>query len=112
MNASMKNLENIIGQLVHSMKESSSRSFLSDTEKNPKECMTITLMTWKELGDSKEVENEKLENEKEEVKTEKRDENKEKDKFTPRRILFLENPPLIVTPFLFPQRFKKAKLDG
>ena len=41
MNASMKKLENQIRQLAHSMKERSSRSFPSDTEKNPKECMGI-----------------------------------------------------------------------
>ena len=46
------------------MNESSSRSFPSDTEKNPKECMNITLRSGKELGDSKEVENEKVENDK------------------------------------------------
>ena len=43
MNASMKNLENQLEQLPHLMKESSSRSFPSDMEKNPKECMAITL---------------------------------------------------------------------
>ena len=43
MNASMKNLENQLEQLPPLMKESSSRSFPSDMEKNPKECMAITL---------------------------------------------------------------------
>ena len=65
MNASMKNLENWIGELAHSMKESSSRSFPSDLENSPKG-------SGKELGDSKEVENVKLENEKEEVKVDKK----------------------------------------
>ena len=44
------------------MKESSSRYFLSDTERNPKDCMTITLQSGNELGNSKNVENVKSEN--------------------------------------------------
>ena len=54
-----------VGQLAHSMKESSSRSFPSDTEKNLKDCMAITLQSGKELGDGKELGNsEKVENDK------------------------------------------------
>ena len=112
MNASIKNLENQKGQLAHSMKESSSRSFPSDTKNNTKECMAITLRSEKEIGDSKEVENEKIENEKEKVKVGQKEKKKEKDKFTSRRILFPDNPPLIVPPFPFPLRFKRAKLDA
>ena len=93
------------------MKESSSKSFPSDMENNPKDCMAITLRSGKELGDSKEVENEKVEIEKEEVKMNK-EEKREEDKFTLGRILFPNKPSPIVTPFPFPKRFKKAKLDG
>ena len=47
------------------MKESSSRSFPSDTEKNLKDCMASTLQSGKELGDGKELGNsEKVENDK------------------------------------------------
>ena len=74
--------------------------------------MAISLRSGKELGDSKEVENEKVEIEKEKVKMDKNEEKKEEDKFTPGRILFPEKPTPIVPPFLFPQRYKKAKLDG
>ena len=76
MGASLKNLETQVGQLAHSMKESSSRSFPSSMEKNPKDYMAITLRSGKEIGDSKDlvdskkVENEKIENEKVEVKKE------------------------------------------
>ena len=49
---------------------------------------------------------------KEDVKVDKREEKKEKDKFISGRILFPDNPPLIVPPFPFPQRFKNAKLYG
>ena len=44
------------------------KTFPSDLENNPKDCMAITLRTGKELGDSKEVKNEKVKIEKEEVK--------------------------------------------
>ena len=93
------------------MKKSSSISFLSDMEKNPKDCMAITLRSGKELGDSKDVENEKVEIEKEEVKIDKKEEKKDDDKFTSGRILFPNKPSPIDPPFLFPQRFRKAKLD-
>ena len=43
MGASLKNLETQMGQLTHSMKESYFRSFPSDTDKNLKDCMAITL---------------------------------------------------------------------
>ena len=42
------------------MKESSSRSFPSVMEKNPKDWMAITLWSGKELGNSKIAENEKM----------------------------------------------------
>ena len=93
------------------MKESSLRSFPNDKEKNPKEWMSITLRSGKELGDSKVVENEKLENEKVEVRVDKTEE-KDKDKFISGRFMLLDNPPLIVPHFPFSQRFKKAKLEG
>ena len=43
MGASLRNLKTQVGQLAHCMKESSSSSFSSDTEKNLKDCMAITL---------------------------------------------------------------------
>ena len=43
MDASLKNIETQMGQLALSMKESSSKYFPSDIEKNPKECMIVTL---------------------------------------------------------------------
>ena len=67
MGASLKNFETEVGQLAHSMKESSSRSLPSDTETNPRDCMTVTLRSGKELRNSKKVENKNVEIEKEEV---------------------------------------------
>ena len=51
-----------------------------------------------------------MEDENEEDKVEKKEDN-EKEKFTPGRITFPNNPSLIVPPLPFPQRFRKAKLD-
>ena len=59
MGASLKNLKTQVGQLAHSMKESSSISFPSDREKNPKDFMAITLWNGKELEDGKEPGNSK-----------------------------------------------------
>ena len=97
-----------MGQLAQSMKASSSKSFLIDMEKNPKDSMAFTLRSGKELGDSKEVESETVEAKKEDARVEKNEEYK----FTPRKILFPDNPSQITPPLLFPQRLKKANLDG
>ena len=107
MGTSLKNLETQVGRLAHFMKESSSRSFPSDTENNPKDCMAITLRSGKELGNSKEVENEKVENEKVEtekqkVQMDKKEERKEGNKSTPGRVISLDKPSLIVPPLPFP----------
>ena len=133
MGSSLKNLETQVGQLAHSMKESFFRYFPSDTKKNPKDCMAITMRSGKELGDGKElgnsgkvenekivdeevdnkkVENEKAKTKKQEVQKDKKEEKKEENKSTPGKVLFLDKPSLIVPPFPFPQRFRKAKLDG
>ncbi|XP_062085992.1 uncharacterized protein LOC133792100 [Humulus lupulus] len=45
----MKTLETQVGQLANTMKTKMSRSFPSDTEKDPKECNAITLRSGKEL---------------------------------------------------------------
>ena len=76
-----------------------------------RECKATTLGSEKQVGNSKEAEKEKVEAEKEETIVDKREEKKEKDKFTLGRITFLDNPPLIVPSLPCPQRFKKAKLD-
>ena len=55
-NASLKNLETRIGQLALNMQNQFRDSFPSDTKKNPKDCMTITLRSGKELQGRNEVE--------------------------------------------------------
>ena len=48
-NASLKNLETQVGQLALTMMNQSSDSFRSDTKKNPKSCLAITLRSSREL---------------------------------------------------------------
>ena len=54
MGATIKTLKTQIGQLAITIQEQSSRTFLSDTEKNPREYKAITLRSGKELEDNKE----------------------------------------------------------
>ena len=56
INASLKNLKTQVGHLALNMKNQSKDSFLSDTKKNPKDCLTITLRSGKELQGINEVE--------------------------------------------------------
>ena len=53
-NASLKNLETQVGQLALSIQNKSRDSFPSDTKKNPKGCMTITLRSGRGLQKRKE----------------------------------------------------------
>ena len=62
-NASLKNLEMQIGQLVQAMQKEPKDSFPSDTRKNPKDCMAVTLRSGREL-DEKRVERKNTEEEK------------------------------------------------
>ena len=55
-NAYLKNLETQVGQLSLNLQNQSKDSFPSDTKKNPKDCMTITLRSDKEVQVRKEVE--------------------------------------------------------
>ena len=55
-NASLKNQETQVGQLALAMQNQSKDSLPSDTKKNPKDCMEITLKSGREL---KNIEEEK-----------------------------------------------------
>ena len=55
-NASLKNIETQIGQLALSMQNQSRDSFPSDTKKNPKDGMAITLRSGRELQKREEYE--------------------------------------------------------
>ena len=62
-NASLKNLETRVGQLGLTMQNQSKDSFPSDTMKNPKDCMAITLRSDRKL-EEKRVERKNTEEEK------------------------------------------------
>ena len=53
-NASLKNLETHVGQLALNMQSQSKDSFSSDTKKNPKDYMTITLKSSREFENKEE----------------------------------------------------------
>ena len=48
-NAFLKNLETQVGQLALLMQNQSRDSFLSDTKKNPKDCIKVTFRSGREL---------------------------------------------------------------
>ena len=57
INASRKTLETQVGQLALAMKNQSKDAFPSDTRKNPKDCMVVTLRSGREIEGRKEEEN-------------------------------------------------------
>ncbi|KAJ4717030.1 DNA-directed DNA polymerase [Melia azedarach] len=115
MSATMKSLETQIGQLANSIKGQPFKKFSSDTEPNPKDqCKAITLRSGKELeppkSKEKEVRADKMKKSKVNGKEVEDEAQKEVSKL--HRISFPNNPPLIVPPLPFLQRFQKKKLDA
>ena len=53
-NASLKNLVTQVGQLALAMQNQSKDAFPSDTRKNPKDCMVVTLRSGREIEGIKE----------------------------------------------------------
>ena len=60
-NDSLKNFETQVGQLALAMQNKSRDFFPSDTKKNPKDCMAITMRSGKELQEREETEKKKNE---------------------------------------------------
>ena len=77
--ASLKNLETQVGQLALSMPNQSKGTFPSDTQKNPKDCMTVQLRSGKEVGNNSKKER------KEETDVEQEDTGKEEKKSMPEK---------------------------
>ena len=121
-NDSLKNLEMQIGQLALTMQNQSKDSFPSDTRKNPRDCMALTLRSGMEL---EEIRNEKKDTEEEKYAdigehfkqhSPKTTEEDEAAKVLPNQQVEKENSgkkkevkayePLVP----FPQRLHKAKL--
>ena len=48
-NASLKNPETQVGQLAMAMRNQTKDAFLSDTRKNPKDCMVVTLRSGRDI---------------------------------------------------------------
>ena len=48
-NASLKNLETQVGQLALAVQNQSKDAFLSDTKKNPKDCMVVTIRSGRDI---------------------------------------------------------------
>ncbi|XP_024021315.1 uncharacterized protein LOC112091556 [Morus notabilis] len=118
LGGTMKALETQVGQLANAIKGQSSRSFPSDTEKNPMECKAITLRSGKEL-EGPSVQNAVVDEEpiksnddgKDNSKEENLKAKKEAPVVRPGSITFLDNPPHITPSLPFLQRFQKKALD-
>ena len=67
LGASLKNVETQMRQLALSLKENPPKSFPSDTKKNPKQCMVVTLRSGKELDEPQKKENEREQAEKNKI---------------------------------------------
>ena len=77
--ASLKNLETQVGQLALSMPNQSKGTFLSDTQKNPKDYMEIQLRSGKGVGNNSKKER------KEETDAEHEETGKEEEKSMPEK---------------------------
>ena len=122
-NASLKNLETRVGQLALAMQNQSKDAFPSDTRKNSKDCMEVTLRSGRELeerrnekketGEEKHAEiGEELKHHSSEVAEEDRtakmqqEEQVEKGNLRKKEEVKAYNPQVP-----FPQRLQKAKLE-
>ena len=56
-NASLKNLETQVGQLASTLQNKNKDAFPSDTQKNPRDCMTVQLRSGKYNLWSSDIEN-------------------------------------------------------
>ncbi|XP_024022388.1 uncharacterized protein LOC112091888 [Morus notabilis] len=118
LGGTMKALETQVGQLANAIKGQSSRSFPSDTEKNPNECKAITLRSGREL-EGPSVQNAMVDEELIKSNDDGKDKSKEENLKTkkeapvvrPGSITYSDNPPRITPPLPFPQRFQKKALD-
>ena len=79
LGASLKNMKTQMGQLAQSLRENPSKAFPSDTEKNLKQCTTITLRSGKELEEPKNFVNEEEQIDKRKVEAKKERSKDEKD---------------------------------
>ena len=118
-------METQVGQLALNLQNQFRDSFLNDTKKNPKDCMTITLSSGKELQVRKEVEKRhkddeaKIEeqnqvgSENKKNKTELTDESDQLKVQTKETVLKKKEEVRVYQPPIpFPQRLKLTKMDN
>ena len=79
LGATLKNVKTQIEQVAIYVRENPPKFFLSDAEKNTKQCMVVTLRSGKELEKPKKIENEKEEVEKSNIEIEKEEGREEND---------------------------------
>ena len=126
-NDSLKNFETKVGQLALTMQNQSRDDFLSDTKKNPKDCMAITLWSGKELQSRNKAKKKQLEDgnesrnqrstrsEKRQDKNELSNESqllKEQGEMTTEKTIQKEEVRAYQPPIPFPQRLKQSKLES
>ena len=126
LGAYLKFLETRMGQLAQSLSENPPKSFPSNIEKNPKQCMVVTLRSGENMDEPKKVEKdekqveeknlefeERIEVEKDKAGVELNSKGKKKkyDEVVPVRMTFPDNPPMHTPTLPFSQRFQKTKLE-
>ena len=101
-NATLKNLETQVGQLALTLQSQRKDAFLSDTKKNPKDCMAVQLRSGKEVETMKE----KNDSSKEKESPEKEEELEKKKERVDRKDIQGFRPAVP-----FPQRLQKSKIE-
>ena len=101
-NATLKNLETLVGQLALTLQSQRKDAFPSDTKKNPKDCMAVQLRSGKELEKMKE----KTDSNKEEGSPEKEEALEKKKEGADRKDIKGSRPAVP-----FPQRLQKSKVE-
>ena len=122
-NDSLKNMEVQIGQLAQTMQNQSKGSFPSDTRKNPRECMAVSLRSGRELEErrkeKKDIEEEQYADIGEHFKQHSPETTEEEEAtgMQPEKNVEKENPgkkeevKAYEPQVPFPQRLQKAKLE-
>ena len=110
--ASLKNLETQVGQLALNIPNQSKGTFPSDTQKNPKDCMTIQLRSGKDLSSNKRIERkEETEAEKEEIEKEGEKNNQIEQPKGSNDQKKKEGVPAYTPSVPFPQRLQKSRKE-
>ena len=108
-NASLKNLETQIGQLALNLQNQMKDAFPSDTKKNPKDCMAVTLRSGKDLDEKTEKDEsnkgEESSNNAETLEKERKKEQLSREEGSKKKTQ--NNQPAVP----FPQRLQKSKIE-